>query len=154
LEIAMQGVYNFIQVRPDLATSGVIAAESFAEVRAAGYDVVINLLPDDSKYAVAEEAAIVADLAMDYVYIPVDFSAPVASNYEDFATAMRAAEGKKVWVHCAANWRVSSFVSLYGERDLGWSQSTSEALVEKAWGEPDEVWKQFIAEIRMAEQFD
>ena len=144
----MQGIYNFIQVQPDLATSGAVSAESFAGLHTDGYDIVINLLPDDSKYAVAGEAEIVADLGMDYVYIPVDFAAPVASNYDDFVAAMQATEGKKIWVHCAANWRVSSFVSLYGERELGWTRSTAEALVEKAWGEPDEVWKQFIAETR------
>ena len=144
----MQGVHNFIQVRPDLATSGVIAKESFAEIRADGYDVVVNLLPDDSKYAVSDEAAVVADLGMDYVHIPVDFAAPSASNYDDFTAAMRTARGKKVWVHCAANWRVSSFVSLYGELELGWTRSIAEELVEKAWGEPDAVWRQFIAETR------
>ena len=144
----MQGIYNFIQVQPDLATSGAIAKESFAGIRADGYDVVVNLLPDDSKYAVADEAAVVADLGMDYVYIPVDFAAPKASNYDDFSAAMQGARGKKIWVHCAANWRVSSFVSLYAERELGWTRSAAEELVEKAWGEPDEVWRGFIAETR------
>ena len=144
----MQGVYNFIQVLPDLATSGVVATESFEALRADGVDIVINLLPDDSEYAVAGEQEIVVQLGMDYVYIPVDFAAPVASNYDDFVAAMRAAEGKKIWVHCAANWRVSSFVSLYAEAYLGWTRSDAEELVAKAWGEPDAVWRQFIAETR------
>lgn len=144
----MEEPYNFIQVQPDLATSGVVPAERFAGLRADGYEVVINLLPDESQYAVAGESQIVADLGMDYVYIPVDFAAPVASNYDDFVAAMQAATGKKVWVHCAANWRVSRFVSLYGERELGWTRSHAEALLEQAWGEPDNVWKRFIAETR------
>lgn len=144
----MQGVYNFIQVRPDLATSGVIAAESFASLRAEGVDIVINLLPDDSKYAVAAEQEIVVQLGMEYVHIPVDFSAPLASNYDEFVRAMQASQAKKVWVHCAANYRVSSFVSLYSERHLGWTRSQADALVAGAWGEPDGVWTQFIAETR------
>ena len=108
----MQGIYNFLQVEPDLGTSGAVEAESFAGLRADGYQIVINLLPNDSKYATAGEAEIVADLGMDYVHIPVDFSAPIASNYDDFAAAMKAAKGKKIYVHCAANWRVSCFVAV------------------------------------------
>ena len=144
----MQGIYNFIEVDSNLGTSGAVEADRFAGLRADGYDIVINLLPDDSQYATPGEAQIVADLGMDYVHIPVDFAAPIASDYNDFVAAMQAATGKKVYVHCAANWRVSSFVSLYGERELGWARHTAEALVEKAWGEPDDVWKQFMTEIR------
>jgi hypothetical protein len=36
---------------------------------------------------------------------------------------MDASRDKKVFVHCAANYRVSSFVALYGEARLGWSRS-------------------------------
>ncbi len=149
----MQGIYNFIQVEPDLGTSGAVEAESFAGLRADGYQIVINLLPNDSKYATAGEAEIVADLGMDYVHIPVDFAAPIASNYDDFAAAMKAAKGKKIYVHCAANWRVSCFVAVYGERELGWTRNTAEALIEKAWGEPDDVWKQFITDTRARGRF-
>ena len=144
----MQGVYNFIQVQPELATSGVVAKESFAALRADGYDVVINLLPGDSQYAVVDEAEVVAASGMDYVHIPVDFSAPAAADYDHFVAAMEAAQGQKIWVHCAANWRVSSFVALYAERAFGWTLSAADELVEKAWGEPDEVWRRFIADTR------
>ncbi len=144
----MKDVYNFIQVDSELGTSGVVGADAFTALRRAGYEVVINLLPDESEYATAGEAGIVEELGMEYVYIPVDFAAPTKENYADFAARLKAFRGKRVYAHCAANWRVSSFVALYGERELGWTRSAADALIEKAWGQPDAVWTAFLAEVR------
>jgi hypothetical protein len=60
---------------------------------------------------------------------------------------MEAAEGTRVFVHCAANYRVSSFVSLYGQATLGWSQAQAEAHIRRLW-EPNAVWAAFIQRAR------
>jgi hypothetical protein len=56
---------------------------------------------------------------------------------------MEAARGRKVWAHCAANYRVSAFVSIYGQRYLGWSAEKAQALIDQLW-QPNEVWQAFI----------
>jgi uncharacterized protein (TIGR01244 family) len=137
---------NFRRVSDSVTTSGTVAAEDLAELRANGYEVVVNLMPDDSSYAVAGEAAIVEDAGVGYVYIPVDFAAPTAEDFDRFATAMDASAGKTVHVHCAANYRVSAFYSLYALRRGWWDATQADAHIRTIW-DPAEypAWEAFIA---------
>lgn len=139
----MADIYNFVKVSDVLSTSGVIPLERFQHLADESFDLVINLLPSESKYATADEAGIIAGIGLEYVHIPVDFAAPKPEDYAQFASAMEAARGRKVWAHCAANYRVSAFVSIYGQLHLGWSEAEAETLLEKLW-QPDEVWRDFI----------
>jgi uncharacterized protein (TIGR01244 family) len=131
--------YNFVQVTPTLATSGVVPADEFAAIGEAGYRVVINLLPADSRYALPDEESIVSSLGMQYVHIPIDIERPTIADYDRFEAAMDAASEWPVWVHCAANWRVSAFVALYAQVRLGWSRERAEELVGGIW-EPTPPW--------------
>jgi protein tyrosine phosphatase (PTP) superfamily phosphohydrolase (DUF442 family) len=139
----MAEIYNFVEVSPVLSTSGIIPAERFQHLADESFDVVINLLPDPSEYAVPGEAEIIGKFGIDYVYIPVDFANPTPEDFAQFARAMHAARGRKVWAHCAANYRVSAFVSIYGQLYLGWSAEEGQALVDQLW-QPNDVWDAFI----------
>jgi len=75
------------------------------------------------------------------------FSSPQPADFDRFVEVMDSCRGRKTFVHCALNWRVSVFVALYGERRLGWSAATSESLMTTFWN-PDEVWTAFIARCR------
>ena len=138
--------YNYLQVTPTLATSGVVPADEFATICGAGYRVVINLLPDDSKYALPDEASLVSGLGMQYVHIPVDIERPTFGDYKRFETAMDVASEDPVWVHCAANWRVSVFVGLYAQIRLGWSPERAADLVSGIW-EPTLPWAQLAKRV-------
>jgi deoxyhypusine synthase len=50
---------------------------------------------------------------MSYVHIPVDFKAPASQDFRAFCRVMEAFDDRPVFVHCAANKRVSAFVFLY-----------------------------------------
>ena len=143
----MAEIYNHVQVFPNLATSGVIPGECFERLSRQGYQLVINLLPNASEYAVKEESTQLGDLGIQYVYIPVDFAAPSRRDFDDFAAAMDAGADQKIWVHCAANYRVSAFVSLYNQMRRDWSLTEADALVAQLW-KPDEVWSSFMTSIR------
>ena len=80
---------------------------------------------------------------MTYRHIPVDFTAPQLQDLENFFSVMDASRDKGVFVHCAANYRVSSFVALYGQARLGWSSEQADAHIRHVW-EPNETWKSFI----------
>ena len=136
--------YNYVQVTPTLATSGVVPADEFAAICEAGYRVVINLLPNDNKYAIPDEESVVSTLGMQYVHIPIDIERPTLGDYERFEAAMDAASESPVWVHCAANWRVSALVGLYAQVRFGWSRERAGELVSGIW-EPTPPW------IRLAE---
>lgn len=131
--------YNFVQATSRIATSGVVPLDEFPAIAAAGYRSVINLLPDDSQYAQPGEASTVRGLGMAYVHIPIDIDAPTLENYQDFEDAMESSASAPVWVHCAANWRVSAFFSVYAQCHLGWSAVDATEFVHEIW-EPTQPW--------------
>ena len=79
---------------------------------------MVNLGLLDPRYCLTDEAGSVAALGLAYHHIPVDFNAPQAEDLLRFFAVMDGAQDQKVFVHCAANYRVSSFVALYGEARL------------------------------------
>lgn len=125
--------YNFRRVSDLITTSGVVGAERLANLRAEGYDAVINLLPDSSEHAVPNEAAILEAQGVDYVSIPVDFGAPTGDDFQAFVEAMDARAGQKIHVHCAANFRVSAFYSLYASRTGEWSTEDADDFMHTVW---------------------
>ena len=139
----MAEIYNFVEVSDALSTSGIIPANRFQHLADESFEVVINLLPDESEHAVPGEAEIIEGLGIKYVHIPVNFAEPKPEDFARFASAMEAARGRKVWAHCAANYRVSAFVSIYGQLCLGWSTEKAHALIEQLW-QPTDVWHAFI----------
>ena len=145
--MALEDIKNFIAVSEALGTAGQPSEAQLREVADAGFAVVVNLGLLDPRYCLADEAGSVASLGLDYHHIPVDFNAPQPDDLRRFVDAMDASRDKKVFVHCAANYRVSSFVALYGEARLGWTPAEADAHIRKVW-EPNETWTRFIAEAR------
>jgi protein tyrosine phosphatase (PTP) superfamily phosphohydrolase (DUF442 family) len=147
--MAIEAIKNYVALSGELATGGQPSEEQIQELAQAGFELVINLGLLDPRYCLADEAGLVRSLGVEYYHIPVDFQAPTIEDLTRFFTAMQAAEGKRVFVHCAANYRVSSFVSLYGQAKLGWSSEQASAHVRRLW-EPNEIWAAFIERARQA----
>jgi len=138
-------IYNFREASPDLATSGQPQEDQLAAIAAAGYEVVINLaLHDDPRYSLKDEAASVAKLGLKYIHIPVAFGNPTESDLVSFFDAMMSNRHCRVWVHCAANKRVTAFLGLYLCMREGWAPEPAFALQRDIW-QPDEIWSRFIA---------
>jgi protein tyrosine phosphatase (PTP) superfamily phosphohydrolase (DUF442 family) len=147
--MAIETIRNYVALSEALATGGQPSEQQLRELAEAGFECIINLGLMDPRYCLADEAGLVRSLGVEYHHVPVDFQAPTLDDLTQFFTVMRAASGKRVFVHCAANYRVSSFVSLYGEATLGWSQAQAEAHIRRLW-EPNEVWAAFIERARQA----
>ena len=142
----LSDIYNFRPVGPNLATSGQPSEEELCAIAAAGYTVVINIaLHDDPRYSLPDETASVRALGLEYVHIPVQFGAPTERDLLDFFDVMDRYRNDRVWVHCAANKRVSAFVGLYRHLREGEAREQAFALMDSVW-EPNEVWSKFIAE--------
>jgi len=137
-------IYQYRQAAPDLATSGQPREEHLTDIAAAGYHVVINLaLHDDPRYSLKNEATCVRALGLEYVHIPVQFHAPTESDLARFFEAMDIHKGRRIWLHCAANMRVSAFLGLYRRLRDGWPEQRAFELMSDVW-EPDQVWSAFI----------
>jgi protein tyrosine phosphatase (PTP) superfamily phosphohydrolase (DUF442 family) len=145
--MSLEEIYNFIPISDSLATSGQPTEAQMGEIAAAGYKVVVNLALGKSENALPDEAATVRALGMDYHNIPVIWDAPKLSDFEQFVPLMDSLAGQKVFVHCAANYRVSMFTALYAEKRWGWTRAQADAHIRRIW-EPDDVWARFIESVR------
>lgn len=149
VSISIEDSLNFRRINERVTTSGVVVEEALGSLRADGYDVVINLLPDDSDYAVKGEADLVTGQELVYVYIPVDWAVPTNADFDAFAAAMDTNEGRTVHVHCAANYRVSAFYALYALQKGLWSAAEADEHIGTIWNPPEyPVWEAFVAEQR------
>jgi protein tyrosine phosphatase (PTP) superfamily phosphohydrolase (DUF442 family) len=145
-DMGIESSLNFRRVSDTVTTSGTVSAEDLAELRARGCEVVVNLMPDSSEYAIEGEESIVTGQGVGYVYLPVDFAAPNHEQLEGFAAAMDANAGRTIHVHCAANYRVSAFYSLYAMRQGWWSTEEADEHLRSIWTEGEyPVWDEFIA---------
>ena len=135
-------IRNFLRIDDQLATSGMPQPDDFVALRQAGFDVVINLALPTSDNALPNEGELVSAQGMTYVHIPVKFDAPQPADFEQLSRLLDACAGQKVFVHCAANMRVSAFVFLHRLRH-GEDRKIAEADLAKIW-RPDGVWREFV----------
>ena len=135
-------IRNFLRIDDRLATSGMPQPDDFAALRQAGFEVVINLALPTSDNALPNEGELVSTQGMTYVHIPVKFDVPQPADFERFTRMLDACAGQRVFVHCAANMRVSAFVFLHRMRH-GADRATAESHLKKIW-QPDGVWREFV----------
>lgn len=109
----IESIYNFKKISPLWATGGQPDEDELHEIGQAGFEVVINLGRDKTDYAIPEEKNILALYGIKYYHLPVSFQAPQIEHYQEFAKILRSISDKKVFIHCAANKRVSVFIALY-----------------------------------------
>ena len=59
-----------------------------------------------------------------------------------------ATQGKKIIVHCAANYRVSAFYAIFAHRNLGWSEKEAREHIASLWSPAEhEPWDRFITQM-------
>jgi len=151
--MSISEIINFVRIDDKVGTAGQPTREQFTAVRDAGYQAVVNLLPSVQDNALKGEEDIVHSLGMDYHYIPVIWTAPKREDFSAFCTVMERLAGKKVFVHCAMNMRVTAFFAIYAMKHLNWPAARADALIERIWkanpsSQMPDVWRAFIDAIR------
>jgi protein tyrosine phosphatase (PTP) superfamily phosphohydrolase (DUF442 family) len=143
----IEDIRNFVRVGDRLATAGQPSESQLREVAAMGYRAVINLGLLDPRYCLPDEAGLANALGLAYSHIPVQFDAPRREDFDAFVAAMDEHAAQPRFVHCAANYRVSAFVALYGELRWGWTRAAADAHIRRVWV-PNDTWQRFIASVR------
>ena len=142
-------IYNSIKVNDQLTTGGQPTAEQLEAAAAEGFDSVINLATYSPGHSLEDEAGLVRSLGMAYYAIPVEWGNPKESDFTAFEDLMQKLPPGKTLIHCAANFRVTAFYSLYALKYLGWSEIQAEQFRTQIWsGSNEPIWEQFIARIR------
>jgi uncharacterized protein (TIGR01244 family) len=108
---------KFASVGSDVFISGQPTERALRDLRSQGVTTVVNLRsPEEmSKRVPFDEAALVKELGMEYVYLPMrgtpEFPYSPAA-VKSFAAAMSGAKGK-VLLHCTIAWRASHLWAAY-----------------------------------------
>ena len=141
---SLEGIYNYVDLPGLYPTSGQPSEVELEQICLAGFDVVINLAPNSVlENSVVDEAKILEQQGVKYIHMPVDFKAPTDQDFDMFVDTLNAHKNNKVWVHCAANMRVSAFTYRYRTTRLGIDKNDAEIDLLKIW-EPFGVWTDFI----------
>ena len=119
----LNDIFNFVQLDERVATSGQPTEQQLGLIKEAGYTTIINLAPKSHENALGNEDELLQALGIRYFHLPV-------------------------WVHCAANMRVSAFFYKYRVERLGWSEESAKVDMDKIWepGKVMGVWQSFIEE--------
>jgi protein tyrosine phosphatase (PTP) superfamily phosphohydrolase (DUF442 family) len=150
--MSINQIFNAIQIDDQILTAGQPSEDQLQDLSSEGYKVVINLATIDPRYSLNDEEKSCDKLAMTYVHIPVEWTAPEIEDYQVFKVAMGKSTQQKTLIHCAANYRVTAFYSIYAKQNLGWSDEQAKALRAQIWEsnpewKMDDIWREFIEAI-------
>ena len=120
LEIAGLFQAKFVSVGDDLFIAGQPTEQALRDLKAKGVTTVVNLrMPEEMAQIGFDEAALLKDLGMTYVHLPMRGSPenPYGPKALDtFAATLASAQGK-VLLHCTVAWRASHLWAAHLIRD-------------------------------------
>ena len=107
---------KFARVGDDVFIGGQPTERALRELREQGVTTVVNLRsPPEMQRVPFDEAALVKELGMEYVYLPMRGTPELPYSpaaVKAFAAAMTSAKGK-VLLHCTIAWRASHLWAAY-----------------------------------------
>ena len=139
-------IANYRQYSDKFASSGQPSEKQLKEIQAAGFERVVYIAYSDHKNSLDNEDRTVKDLGMEYLQIPVEWSAPTKSDFYLFAGAMQREPDKKSLLHCQVNFRASAFAFLYRVLHQDVSIAAAKVDMNSVWT-PNETWTELIIEV-------
>ena len=136
---SLESITNFVQLTDRIGTAGQPAADQFDAIADAGFVAVINLALPDHPDSLENEGSLVTSRGMHYHQMPVVWEVPRQSDLHDFAAVMGAYAGRKVFVHCIMNYRVSAFCYRYLTQVEGLSDDAARSPIFDEWT-PEGIW--------------
>lgn len=139
---AVHGATWYHEVDPKLATSGRLLPGAPEALKAAGFEVVIDLRGAEEP-GQPEERALVEAAGLRYVSAPVK-GTPDRADFAPFSAALAAERGRKVLVHCASNKRASAMVMVHRVTREGVAEADARRDMDAVW-QPRQGWKDHLA---------
>lgn len=143
-------IRGYYKVDDQVITGGQPTEGQLRSAAEDGVQVVINLATFDPNSSLSDEGGLVRSLGLEYYPIPVAWDRPTEADFVKFANVLSEIGSKKVLIHCAANYRVTAFYSLYAMQHLGWSEAQADALRAVIWRKPYPIWEDFIRQMKQA----
>ncbi len=150
--MSSEEIFNYIRIDANTILGGQPTEDQLRSLSVEGYRTTINLATIDPRYSLADEAKSCDSVGMSYIHIPVVWESPTVADYERFKQVMVTLSDEKVFIHCAANYRVTAFYSVYAKQVLGWSEEQAISLRTRIWEsnpdwQMDDTWRKFIQAI-------
>ena len=139
----MYEIDNYIKIDELISTSGQPTLEHFSKIKDEGFEVVINLALCNSVPSLENEDEVVTSLGLKYFHIPVDFENPQVKDASLFLKLMQILKGKKIWIHCAKNYRATAFMYLYHKHILNTAFEEINLSIFNEWT-PSKQWQEFM----------
>jgi protein tyrosine phosphatase (PTP) superfamily phosphohydrolase (DUF442 family) len=137
-------IYNYHRVKGFFDTSGQPSKEQLELIAREGYKAVINLAPNSLiESSVFNEKEILSNANVEFIHIPVDFKQPKQENFDEFVAQVQKFKNEKIWIHCAANMRVSAFVYKYRREILNLPHNEIVDDLKTVWI-PNKNWRSFL----------
>ncbi len=142
-------IYNFRAVNDRVSAGGQPSEDQIRSAAAEGFQTIINLATLNPRYSLDDEAGLVRSLGMTYHHVPVEWENPQESDFTAFETVMQTHRTDKLLIHCAANFRVTAFYSLYAMKHLGWTEAQCDEFRASIWAGSDyPIWEKFIGDMK------
>lgn len=115
---AVSGVANACQILPTLVTGGQPTEQQLRALKEAGGSIVLDVR-DPMEPRPVDEAAVVAQLGMEYVNIPIAGGNLDDSILDRILAVLRSAQDRTVFFHCGSGNRVGGALIPYFILDHG-----------------------------------
>jgi protein tyrosine phosphatase (PTP) superfamily phosphohydrolase (DUF442 family) len=115
---AVSGVANACQILPGVITGGQPTAAQLRDLRAAGGEIVLDIR-DPMESRLVDEPALVRELGMEYVNVPVRAGSLDDATIERILGTLRQSAGRTVFFHCGSGNRVGGALIPYLILDHG-----------------------------------
>ena len=146
MSLDIEEIADYYQISDRLATSGQPTLEQFELIAQSGYKTIVNLAMSCSTNAMSNEGAVVTDLGIVYVQIPVVWEKPNLNDVKLFFKIMNTFDSDLVWVHCAKNMRVSCFIYFWQKYQQKLPEIEARYPMDQIW-QPSGVWQQLIEDL-------
>ena len=146
MDLDIKEIAYHYQISDRLATSGQPTVEQFELIAQSGYKTIVNLAMSSSSNAMSNEGAVVSDLGMVYIHIPVVWDKPTVKDVQLFFKIMNTFDNDPVWVHCAKNMRVSCFIYFWQKYLQKLPEIEALYPMNEIW-QPSGVWQQLIEDV-------
>ncbi|WP_024955050.1 protein tyrosine phosphatase family protein [Sulfurospirillum arcachonense] len=139
----MESILNYIKFNENISTAGQPNSKEFKKIAKKGFDVVINLALSESTNALKNEGKVVTKNKMSYIHIPISWKKPEKEKLQLFLKILKVLqkENKKVFIHCAKNYRVSVFMYHYKKQIV--KEKEPKLLAPKDF-RINKTWKKFL----------
>ncbi|MBI9071028.1 MAG: protein tyrosine phosphatase family protein [Melioribacteraceae bacterium] len=140
---SLNSIFKFHKINNFISIAGQPGKTEFKTVAANKFDLVINIRTDEEMDSLFDEKNIVESLGMKYFQINMSLDNPREDSFHRFYELLTQHNGKKIFIHCKANKRVSAFTAAYLIIKNKISEPDGFNLIYNIW-EPTDNWLKFI----------